>query len=273
MSKDPQFVELLPANWRQTLWRWMTVLGAIIAAITGSATVSMQGCRQPPSSPPATSPTPPPSTSPTPPPGTDPTPRPDPVNALVQIQFGGAGCTATFVWPQLPDGRWQAMTAAHCVKGQPTGGVAVLKDGRRLRMVVQGHWDDPDVAWLITELPVQSVPYNLLAKADAEPGDKIWHAGYGTDKPGNREEGTVTAKSNPQGQCEYELSVSHGDSGGGIALNSNGEVLSPVCCTTAIARKGRVWGCSPVVARKFRPLPTPAFEEWTPIPIPLRMPG
>lgn len=194
------------------------------------------------------------------------------MNALVQIQFGGAGCTATFVWPQLPDGRWQAMTAAHCVKGQPSSGVAVLKDGRRLRMVVQGHWDEPDVAWLITELPVESVPYAMLAKADGEPGDKIWHAGYGTDRPGNREEGTVTTRSNPQGQCEYELSVSHGDSGGGIALNSNGEVLSPVCCTTAIARKGRVWGCSPVIARKFRPLPTPAFEEWTPIDIPLRMP-
>lgn len=258
--------------WLSKLGRLFLTLGTLIAALTGTATVSMLRCNGNPIPPPSTAPTPPPSTAPTPPPGSDPIPKPDTLQALCQIQFGNAGCTATFIYPQLPDGRMQLMTAAHCVKGQPTQGVAVLKDGRRLRIVVQGHWDEPDVAWLITELPVQGVPYAILAKADAAPGERIWHAGYGTDKPGNREEGTVNAKANAQGQCEYTLSVSHGDSGGGISLNSSGEVLSPVCCTTSIGQKGRVWGCSPVIARQFRPLPTPVLEEWTPIPIPLRMP-
>lgn len=259
--------------WLSKLGRLLMTLGTLIAALTGAATVSMIRCNGIPTPPPITVPTPPPSTAPTPPPGTDPNPKPNPVAAICQIQFGNAGCTATWLYPQLPDGRWQGMTAAHCVKGQPSQGVAVLKDGRRLRVVVQASFDEPDVAFIITETPVEIMPYAILAKADAEPGEKIWHMGYGTDRPGNREDGSVNAKANPQGQCEYTLSVSHGDSGGGIALNSNGEILSPVCCTTAIGRTGRVWGCSPVMARKLRPLPIPAIEEWTPIPIPLRMPA
>lgn len=51
------------------------------------------------------------------PPVTPPTPKAkaDPWNALGRIQFVNAGCTATVVHPRRADGRWDVLTAAHCV--------------------------------------------------------------------------------------------------------------------------------------------------------------
>jgi len=127
-----------------------------------------------------------------------------------------------------------------------------------------------DCAWLVTESN-DTFPFAALAAADPAPGEAVWHHGYGVDKPDNREDGVVVAGANAEGQIEFRLSVSSGDSGGAIALNRNGGVVGAVCCTTARGQVGRVWGCSPTSAARLRVQRTEINEPWTPIEIPLRM--
>jgi len=259
-----------------TLWekirRILSVLGAIIAAITGTTAVSMLRCT--PNAPAAPTPAPSPSPAPSPEaPGPDSLRTPiDPVNAVCQIQFGNAGCSATVVGPRLPDGRWQLLSANHCIEGQLTQGFAKFRNGLTVRIVVQAHSKGPDWSWLVTELPIEKLPYTLLADALPKAGDAVYHCGFGVDVPGNRENGTVINPDNGSGQTQYRISVSSGDSGGGIAFNSDGHVLSPVCCTTAKGRVADVWGATVTSCRSGRPLPSPVLDLWTPLDIPIRMP-
>lgn len=147
-----------------------------------------------------------------------------------------------------------------------------LADGSKIGLTFVSADDTSDHCWLVTTLPQKGIPYALLATADPKPGDTIWHCGFGTDKPGNLERGTVIAGTDGNGQCRYSLSVSHGDSGGGIALDTSGRVLSPVCCTTRTDAVGDVWGCSPLVAAKRLAQGWEVSGEWHPIEVPMRMP-
>jgi hypothetical protein len=213
---------------------------------------------------------------PTPPVPPKPDPKPpgggklDPVNALGRIRFGNAGCTATVIGPRRPDGRWDVLTAAHCVSGVGQRGTLTLKDGRTLGLRVVAHHRTPDVAWCVTEEEVADLPYALIAAKNPEPGTPIWHMGYGVDRPGNREDGTVVEGENGQGQLRMNLSVSSGDSGGGIFRSDTNELVSVVCCTSGMGRKASMWGCSAEVAQRTRPRATDDEEAWMPVPIPLR---
>jgi hypothetical protein len=189
------------------------------------------------------------SCTPVPPVPPKPDPKPpeggklDPVNALGRIRFGNAGCTATVIGPRRPDGRWDVLTAAHCVSGVGARGTLTLKDNRSFGIRVVAFHKTPDVAW---------------------------HMGFGVDKPGNREDGTVAERENGQGQLRMVLSVSSGDSGGGIFRADTNELVSVVCCTSGMARKVSMWGCSAEVARRTRPKPADdADEAWVPVPIPI----
>ncbi len=194
----------------------------------------------------------------------------DPVNALGRIRFGNAGCTATVIGPRRPDGKWDVLTAAHCVTGVGQKGTISLKDGRTLGLRVVAHHKGPDVAWCVTDDEIADLPYALIAAKNPEPGTAIWHMGYGVDKPGNREDGTVADRENAQGQLRMTLSVSSGDSGGGIFRADTNELVSVVCCTSSMGRKVSMWGCSAEVAQKTRPRGADADEAWEPVPIPLR---
>ncbi len=194
----------------------------------------------------------------------------DPVNALGRIRFGNAGCTATVIGPRRPNGKWDVLTAAHCVNGVGQKGTISLKDGRTLGLRVVTHHKGPDVAWCVTDDEIADLPYALIAAKNPEPGTAIWHMGYGVDKPGNREDGTVAQGENAQGQLRMTLSVSSGDSGGGIFRSDTNELISVVCCTSGMARKVSMWGCSAEVAQKTRPRATDTDETWEPVPIPLR---
>jgi hypothetical protein len=191
--------------------------------------------------------------------------------ALVRIQFGSAGCTATVIGPRREDGRWNVMTAAHCVKRVGDRGSARFKDGRVCGIQVTSLNTTSDVAWCVTETNSEVYPFANLAHASPAVGEKVWHAGYGVDAPGNREDGIVEAGPDSSGQLRFRLSVSSGDSGGGICLNEKNEVLSPVCCTTAKGRVAQVWGCSPEAAARARPT-SMAMDGWEPLEIPERMP-
>jgi hypothetical protein len=218
---------------------------------------------------PAPLPAAPPIDSPaTPPP--PPTVTPDPVGAIARIQFGNSGCTGTVIAPRRPDGRWDVLTAAHCVSTRGQHGTIRFRDGRASGVVVTAIDRTSDCAWLVTESN-ETFPFAVLAPTDPLPGDEVWHHGYGIDKPDNREDGVVVAPANAQGQIEFRLSVSSGDSGGAIALNRNGQVVGAVCCTTARGQVARVWGCSPTSAARLRGERTEIADQWTPIDIPLRM--
>jgi hypothetical protein len=198
----------------------------------------------------------------------------DPVNALGRIRFGNAGCTATVIGPRRPDGRWDVLTAAHCVSGVGARGTLTLKDGRTLGLRVVAHHKAPDVAWCVTDDEVKDLPYALIAAKNPEPGTAIWHMGFGVDKPGNREDGIVAESENAQGQLRMILSVSSGDSGGGIFRADTNELVSVVCCTSGMAQRVSMWGCSAEVARRTRPRATDdADETWVPVPIPIRKYG
>ncbi len=128
-----------------------------------------------------------------------------------------------------------------------------------------------DVCWCVTDVNSEEYPSATLATKSPAPGSQVWHAGYGVHIPGNREDGVVDAAPNPDGQLRFRLSVSSGDSGGGICLDSNGDVLSPVCCTAAKGQSAQVWGGSPESCQRLRPYPT-VSDEWIPVEIPTRTP-
>jgi hypothetical protein len=122
-----------------------------------------------------------------------------------------------------------------------------------------------------TDETPESVPFALLADGNPPIGTKVWHAGYGIDKPGNREDGEVTGNEDANGQLRMSLSVSSGDSGGGIFRSDTNELVSCVCCTSGMARKVSMWGASTRAIRAARPQMKAEHDtSWTPLPIPIR---
>jgi hypothetical protein len=226
-----------------------------------------RGCEQvPPANPPVNPPAP--------------MPKADAFNALGRIQFGNAGCTATVVWPRRADGRWDILTAEHCVQHVAVGtrGAMQLR-GRTERFNVKVVAKDSrsDVAWLVTEsADLGDLPFALLANGNAPAGVKVWHAGFGVDVPGNREDGEVTRADSGTGKAEMVLSVSSGDSGGGIFRTDTGELISTVCCTTRKGARVTMYGGNVESIRRLRPRDATAApaeaDWWKPIDIPVADP-
>lgn len=214
---------------------------------------------------------PPPPTAPQPPPA-KPEPKPDAPQAIARIQFGNSGCTATVIGPRRGDGRYWVLTAAHCVQAVGQRGTMWMLDGRTLGIQVAALDRRSDCSWCVTDTTTEVLPFALLAETDPTPGQKVWHAGYGVHIPGSREEGVVVAGSNPDGQVQFKLSVSSGDSGGGICLDESGRVVSTVCCTTARGQYADVWGAGPAAIRRTLPTAMPTNDGWTPSEIPLKVP-
>jgi hypothetical protein len=197
-----------------------------------------------------------------------PTPKTDPLQAITRIQFASAGCTATIIGPRREDGRWLLLTAAHCVAREGMGGVATVRDGRRVSVKVAKMDKTSDLAWLLTDDSIDSLPGATLAASPPPVGRKVWHQGYGIDRPDNRETGEVLSMPDSKGQIRFMLSVSSGDSGGGIIDAESGEVVGAVCCTSGLSRKVTMWGGGPDAARKL--LRSVASDKWEPLQMPVR---
>lgn len=243
-------------NWKQTLRAAaLAALAAFLAAFGVRFSLPSQPA-------PPTLPTPPEQPA-------KPEAGPDAPAAIGRIQFGNAGCTATVIGPRRPDGRWLVLTASHCVEAVGQQGSMRLLDGRTTALQVVALDRTSDCCWCVTTTNSEVFPFALLAATDPQPGESVWHAGFGFDRPGNREEGEVRSAPNDRGQLHFWLNVSSGDSGGGICTNAKGEVVSCVCCTTSIANKADVWGASVAAIRKLRPGPgQEVFDIWKPIPVP-----
>jgi hypothetical protein len=201
----------------------------------------------------------------------EPKPTDNPIEAIGRIQIGNGGCTATVIGPRRPDGRWNLLTAAHCATRVGESGVMRLRDGRTLGFVVAALDRKSDACWLLTTDTPAELPWLHLADTTPEPGTKIFHAGFGRHVPGNREDGQVKAGANADGQSQFWLSVSPGDSGGGICVDESGKVVSPVCCTTRLDGPGDVWGASPEASRRLLAQITfQVFDDWKPVDMPIR---
>lgn len=207
----------------------------------------------------------------TPPIGPTPDAKPDTPKALAKIQFGNAGCTATVIGPRRDDGRYWVLTASHCVERIGQHGTMRLLDGRTTGLTVMAFDRKADCCWCVTESNSEIYPFAFLAETAPAVGSRIWHAGYGVDRPGNREDGVVEAPPDANGQVRFRLNVSSGDSGGGICTNEAGEVVSCVCCTTSRGSAGSVWGAGPDAIRRARPTAM-VMDDWRPIEVPIRMP-
>lgn len=184
----------------------------------------------------------------------------DALKALSQIRFPtskpnqSAMCTATVAYPQLPDGRWEVLTAAHCVPAVGTRGVLTTRDKSRTLSVTVATLDRRcDLAWLVTDEPVSDIYCAYIARENPPTGAPVWHSGYGIDRPENREDGRVKRGEDSTGKLTFTLSVSQGDSGGGVIRSDTGEVVSAVCCTPTVNPYGEMFGGSCRNAWRLRP--------------------
>lgn len=206
---------------------------------------------------------------PTPP--TPPAPRGKADAAIGRLAFAGAGCTATPIEPRRADGRYDLLTAAHCVPGVGSRGTWTCQDGRTLAVVVVANDKGADICWLRTvETPAAPLPTAVLATDLPSRGTKVWQAGYGVQVPRNREEGQYIQGENTEGQLEFYISVSSGDSGGPIVNASTDEVLAPVCCTQRKGEKASVWGgsCRRAWTMRRALADGASVPDWVPVPIP-----
>lgn len=191
-----------------------------------------------------------------------PRPQADPVAALGRLTVGRSGCTATIVSPRRPDGKWDVLSASHCTGEAGSKGTLRLKDGRSLALTVTVRATIPDLSWFTTDrADLADLPFADLYDRDPTPGTAVWQAGYGTNTPTVRKEGVVLRGENNKGQVSYRLSVSHGDSGGGIFRVDDNRLLGAVCCTEAIGRTAPMFAGSALQARILRPGARPADSD------------
>lgn len=202
-----------------------------------------------------------------PPKHTEPTRKP--LEAVGRLVMSGGYCSATPVSPLNADHKQVVLTAAHCV--QSVGEVCqfTTRSGRTVRVTVTSINRQADAALMLTEPLTEPLPYLLVAEASPPAGTAVLHCGFGVDKPGNVETGKVLMPDTGAGQTMYSLSVSPGDSGGGICVDSSGALLSPVCCTTRLAQVGQVYGARPEVVRRMMLSPA-SFTEVPPMRMPER---
>ena len=191
-----------------------------------------------------------------------------PSEAIGKIQIGTFGCSATVMMPRLPSGEYDVSSAAHCVPQGFKNGIMRLDNGKQFGIVLLAIDRESDCAWFRTVGDVGELPACHLADSLPAVGDPVWHQGYGEHQPRNREDGIVVAPSTGKGQSQYRISVSSGDSGGGIICDKTGKLLSTVCCTTHRNVKGDVWGCNVESLKRLRPKTNVNALEWSPIDIP-----
>lgn len=193
-------------------------------------------------------------------------PTDDPLKAIGKIAMRGGYCSGTIVRKD-GDGRHIVVSAAHCfgqvgeqasffLRGTDTPiSITVTAINRRADIAICKVSDDRDLPWI-----------NIAEKTPAV-GTPVFHAGFGVHVPGNTERGKVAAGPNRSGQVQYNLSVSSGDSGGGIAITKDKELLSPVCCTTCFSCPGNVYGGSPEEIRKMIDKPA-SYWDLKPVAMP-----
>lgn len=218
----------------------LKVNGAVIQKEKTRVRVTIQPC----------CPTPPPTAPPTSPRSQT---KEEAERALCRLRVGSSGCTATVIGPRRKDGKWDILTAAHCWPAAQTQGTVTMQDGRTIRVRRVEIDRAADLCWMVTDDVIESLPHAWLSQQLPPKDTPIWHAGYGIDRPRNTERGTFLGGPDRNNQVSMRLSVSSGDSGGGIFRSDTNEVISSVCCTMSRGSTAPVWGGSCVRASALRP--------------------
>lgn len=161
------------------------------------------------------------------PPNPPPPPKAETVKAIVKWRTGNTGCTATIIGPRRADGKMDIFTAAHCTGRVGSKATIVTHDNKSYSVTVVVRESASDIAWAVTDEAVD-LPYALLATKLPEPGARIWHQGWGVNKPGNRETGTVVGVSSDDLMLLMNIYFSSGDSGSGVFDEATGLVVSTV---------------------------------------------
>lgn len=177
----------------------------------------------------------------------------DPVAATVRLAMGDGRCTATIIGPKRADGRWDVLSAGHCVSAIGETGTITLKDGTVIAVRVAALNVRRDVCWLITDRVSTDLPYATIGGGELPRGLKVFHVGYGKDKPGNREDGTITASVGSDGFFWSMMSVSPGDSGAGVINAATGEVVGVVSGSTGLGRLALMRSACAACALPLRP--------------------
>lgn len=187
--------------------------------------------------------------TPTPVPAMPPTPKrqADPHAANVQLLAPNYRCSATIVGEQAADGSYMVLTAGHCIERVGQRLSFRLRDGREFMAVAVAVDRRSDVGWCRTSPTQEDYPHAELAPRLPRSGEQVWHEGYGVDRPHNHEVGTVTSANRPDGQIEFSMSFSAGDSGAGI-FNSDGKLVAVVSSTARQGFRTRAFGGSSVSA-------------------------
>jgi len=128
--------------------------------------------------------------------------------------------TATVIGPRRADGRWDVLTAAHVVRGAERASLAV--GGKSVKLVVAVTDEKADVAWLVTEVAHEHLPFALLADRPAKAGEALWHKGCTSGEC----EGKALPTTNEIGTLWTDLPGSFGDSGAAIFRKSDGRVVA-----------------------------------------------
>ena len=174
--------------------------------------------------------------------------------AVGKLIVGNSLCTGTVVGPRRADGRWDILTACHCLADGPNQGSFTLRDGQKMAVRVVVRAPGPDIGWCVTEdANLAGLPFAMLSSTAPAPGTKVWHQGYGEQLPGNREEGKVLSGPDAKGMLSMLLSVSNGDSGAGVFRVDNDELVATVCCTLRTKARVQMWGGSSLTAKELRP--------------------
>jgi hypothetical protein len=248
--------------------KWMKTLipsALVLTCVLNLTMIGLQCAGRP--VPPAIPPAPPPE----PEPPTPPAPKPDPVAAIVRISRPGVGCSAAIIGPRRVDGRWDIVTAAHCTERIGERWTMRFRDGRTGGFTIVNRDTRSDCAWGVSDANDQVYPFTFLAEKTPPVGTRIWHAGFGVNIPGNREDGQITGGPTDDDKIPMMLDVSSGDSGGGIMVTEDGTVFSVVCCARVGSGIRPTWGATTeAIHRAKRELHD--FDQWTPIPLPERMP-
>jgi len=197
-------------------------------------------------------PEPDPKPKPTPPP--EPTPkekRENAINSVVKIRTQYSLCSATIVFQF--ESQVTLFTAAHCVSRQGQVFDVETRSGVKFQATVAAFDRKSDLAVLLAKYSGK-LPYTPIARG-YKLGEKVFHCGFGRHIPGNVEEGELISIGDYQNA--YSLSVSPGDSGGGI-FNADGEWMGAVCCTTNLDRVGTVWAGNVYALKRL----WSEFEKW-----------
>lgn len=194
-------------------------------------------------------------------------PKADPMGARVKLRTTKGGCTGVVINEQRPDGRYLVATASHCVGRVGESASGVLPSGEQIQLVVQSIDRRSDCAWMLTAPTPHALPFARLAAAPPTPGRRVWVAGYGVQAPGVQRWGTFIGGPSPDGQLNYRIAVSPGDSGGPIVDDETGEVYGVVCCTASFGVDASVFAAGPAALRAA--MPKGVLDEADSVPVPL----